>query len=393
LKDGICLTQQDAVAYANRTFDASVTPLGLAKYFVFEKPPQETEMRGVLSHGHFCYYVGESEFDTDIYEMLYRCIYNNYKTTLFTFFFNLKELDDSSPSTRPTSFYMANGKATLQQKQPMVIFCDEKYLEDIKALRNSVCPVNQTHYVVKNLTDYDIFRTTKDIIVANRKKLGFYPDGRASPSYTVAMVFKIIALRLTHGLDIFKTKCYAWVDFGCSHICDGVATSIAEIVENPKPRATFTYIHYRSHAVLEDMDGFMKYGNPTGIAGGFFTVEHDYVVPFYCACLSIYHEMLYKGVGHSDEAIFTYCYDRHPEMFTLNYGDYYSLFTNYFHVTRDYACIRNYFLRSCLSAGRADLAAGAASAVLASEAAGKLTLGAEDRKYLQSLVPAATALV
>ena len=44
--------------------------------------------------------------------------------TIVTFYFNLKNLEDSTEITRDPSYYLEYGKHTLQINNPMVIFCD-----------------------------------------------------------------------------------------------------------------------------------------------------------------------------------------------------------------------------------------------------------------------------
>lgn len=360
LENGFLFTRSDANEFAA----CKMPDTHAYKYPNIITPLQGIMVHDLLATNNFAYFIADHTYARDNYEILYRAVYDNYKTTFFTFFFDLQHLRDASVKTRSTEFYMEKGKATLMQKYPFVIYCDATHLEAIQSLRNSVCPVNQTVYVVKNITDYEIYKTTQDIVAHNRSLLDSYDDVRITPSYTATMIFKIVALRLTHATDYYKTPYFAWIDFGCSHVCRDVAVSVAAIAENPKPRATFLYIHYRSRDELAPMETYMKYGHPCGIAGGFFTVERDYVMRFYAACMSIYHEMLVRGVGHNDEAVFTYCYDRYPELFTLNYGDYYSLFTNYLYVTQDYGTIKKYFMGSCLSKNRKNLAATAALNIL-----------------------------
>ena len=61
---------------------------------------------------------------------------NNYKSTIVTFYFNIKELKDSTDEVRPQSFYMEKGRDTLKLHYPMVIFCDEDNYKEIKKIRD-----------------------------------------------------------------------------------------------------------------------------------------------------------------------------------------------------------------------------------------------------------------
>jgi hypothetical protein len=79
---------------------------------------------------------------------------------------------------------------------------------------------------------------------------------------------------------------------------------------------------------------------------------------------STFYEMLAKGVGHTDEQVFTYCYDRHPELFTIYFGDYYSVILNYHNTVQDWHTVKYCFIQQAKSAGREDLALLAAKSIL-----------------------------
>jgi hypothetical protein len=74
--------------------------------------------------------------------------------------------------------------------------------------------------------------------------------------------------------------------------------------------------------------------------------------------------MLARGVGHTDEQVFTYCYDRHPELFTIYFGDYYSVIKNYHYVCQDWHTIKWCFIEQAKQANRHDLAQAAAKSII-----------------------------
>jgi hypothetical protein len=102
--------------------------------------------------------------------------------------------------------------------------------------------------------------------------------------------------------------------------------------------------------------------------------------------MSIFYEHLSKGVGHSDEAIFTYMYDRFPDMFTLRFGDYYSVLSNYTNIKEDYPAIRNFFINEAIRAGRMDLAKVAAQEVIFSVENNLLEIDSSELSFLRKLI-------
>ena len=95
----------------------------------------------------------------------------------------------------------------------------------------------------------------------------------------------------------------------------------------------------------------------------------------------IFYEKLFRGVGHTDETVMVYAYDRNPELFTLFYGDYGSIFENYLTIKEDISNIVYFFIRQTQAKGRIDLARQAAQKLIASES-DKLV---EFNTYLQLL--------
>ena len=153
----------------------------------------------------------------------------------------------------------------------------------------------------------------------------------------------------------------------------------------PNPKVCCMYIHYRHKTEVAYMETYLAGGNPCALAATIFSVENSLVNAFYTRGLSIFYEMLSRGVGHNEEAVLMYLYDRFPDMFTLYYGDYYSTASNYHFVCRDYGAIKAFFLQNAVRHGRTDLARTCASYILESVRGGFLTLPAEELAYLSAI--------
>ncbi len=301
-------------------------------------------------------------------------------------FFSLKSLSDSSAETRPNEFYQKNAHTTLSVNIPLVIFCDENTRKWIEPLRNSLSSA-KTYYVEKNFTETEFYKVNHPIVVRNRQRSAGYknPADRNTPSYLLIQMFKVFALQMASEL-VTDASHYIWIDMGCQHVVWEAKERIQSMFDNLKPKVAVTYIHYRSHAELADMKSFLSTGGPCGVACTVYSVEKDYVSLLYSRALSIFYEMLANGVGHCDEQVFTYLYDRFPDMFTLVYGDYYSIISNYNYVVRDYWSIRWHFIQNAINAGRKDLAATAAKTILESQEKGAINIGDGETAFLKSLL-------
>ena len=315
----------------------------------------------------------------------------NFRTTLVTMYFNLKNLPDATTVVRPESFYMEKGKAILEINSPMVIFCDNTTHSKIKEMRDSLVPnaSEKTTYVVRRITDYDMYKLYFPIIEKNRIPFPGYKKSRVTSSAFILYMFKTVAVLMAKQMNVYKTPFYAWIDFGGSHVMRNFTDHRMKILENPNPKISCCYIHYRGKDELASMANFV---NPNsegcgkcGIASTLITYESEYIERYYNGMMSVFHEMLFKGCGHAEEQCMTYVYDRNPEIFTIYYGDYYSTASNYHTVHDDYDSIRRYFILPALHKGRSDLAIACAKTVLKSIEIGSLLVNPSEIEWLKDI--------
>lgn len=278
------------------------------------------------------------------------------KTVAVTMFFDLKHLSDALPNVRTAEFYKNHGKITLATPAPMVVFCDSTTKPWIAEMRQELAPGHETHYVEQNITEYDLYKHNHAIIIENRSKSPAYKEAnqRNTASYLLTCMFKFTAVLLAQRVVPDATH-FLWIDFGCGHVVEEVPKYIGDILTNPKPLCCVNYIHYRQSGALKDIAAYLMWMAPTSIAGTMWTCEAHLVRRLYVRAMSIFYEQLAHGVGHTDESVFTYLYDRHPEMFTLYYGDYRSCARNYHYIRGDVGHIQYNFVREARMHGRDDL--------------------------------------
>jgi general stress protein CsbA len=279
---------------------------------------------------------------------------------------------------------MEHCKKTLQIDNPMVVFCDKKTKPLIETIRRTQSKA-PTIYIERNIDDYDYFKLNWPIISENRKDSQYYDNSRNTTSYFLTVMFKVMAFKIAHEKNYFNSEYFVWVDMGCGHIIgDSLIDDVTAIITNPKPKVTALYIHYRSSKELEDMDKMCNTGI-CGIAATIFTIEASYVNRFFCSMWAIFYEQLSRGIGHTEETILTYCYDRNPDMFNLYYGDYYSTAANYHHIRKDYYSVKNHFIINALRANRKDLVLSALENIKESINGGFLELDSNELLFINSL--------
>ena len=288
------------------------------------------------------------------------------KTTVVTMFFNLKYLKDASNTTRDLDFYMNNGKATLQLRYPMVVFCDESTVDMIKKIRDDLGESVKTTYVVRKLMEYDFYSQNFEMIEEHRKKNPHYgsPEERNTTSYFLATMMKPICLRIAKQRNPYNTPYYAWVDFGCNHVLKNVAEYAPRMLDNPHPKISTCYIHYRTKEEISDVHNYLKHGGPCALASTCFTIETSYVDRFYNGMMEMFYMQLFNEIGHADEQTMTLCYNKYPDLFTIYNGDYYSVLTNYHTAQADLNSIKYHFIYNSINAKDFKLAKEAIARVL-----------------------------
>lgn len=310
---------------------------------------------------------------------------NKYKSTIVTFYFNLTKLKDSTESIKDETFYMEKGIETLQLKNPMVIFCDETNYITIKNIRDNYVKDNTlTKYIIKNITEYDFYKENIDIIINNRKNIDYYKNSSDTPSYYIICIFKIISIYISNIYNFFNTDYYVWVDFAGSHIMRKFNTSINKILNNPNPKVSLCYIHYRNNEeILKLLNNNISF---CGIAAGCFTVDKNYVDIFYNNIMNIFYDLLHKKLGHTEEQILTLFYDKYPELCTIYYGDYYSILINYHEIIDDVNCIILFYVEEALKKNRHDLALICAKSIMDSFYKNNITLEDSNVLFLKNII-------
>lgn len=312
---------------------------------------------------------------------------NSNKCVAVTFFFNIKKLPDATTTVRPVEFYLEKCKPTMSAKCEMVIFCDSEYKPLIEEIRNEYAPGWKTHYIEKNITEYDFFKLNYPIVKANRSNSAHYnlPNERNTPSACITYCFKFPALQIAAQIVPDATH-YLWLDFGCSHIARNAYEGIDNMIKNPRSKIGMCYIHYRPHNALANVTSYLQNGNPCSVAATVFTVDRESISTLYTRIMSIFYEMLSKGVGHNCEALLAYMYDRYPDMFSLYYGDYGSCIQNYVDLKEDYHAIRWFFIQQAINSGQHEFAKCAARQVLQSVSKNLINISTNEIDFLNNLI-------
>uniref|UniRef100_A0A6C0DSA1 Uncharacterized protein n=1 Tax=viral metagenome TaxID=1070528 RepID=A0A6C0DSA1_9ZZZZ len=304
-------------------------------------------------------------------------------------YFNLKDLPDATTGTRSTEFYLKAARGTLALDSPMVVFCDITTRPWIQSLRDELIgPNEKTIYVERPLVEYDFYKINWPIANDNWIRHKWPIEGRCTASYYLTCMFKIHALKIAQERSDFKATHYFWVDFGCSHVAYSKTfhADALRMLGSPRSKVTVQMIRYWDRGERENLFESVKAGT-CGLACTVFSVEKTYIARLYTLMLAVFYELLFKGIGHTDEQVMSVAYYRDPEMFNLYYGDYYSVISNYHHIVHDWHSVIYYIIERSSKDGNLIFADRTAKELVESVNGDHTDLSDKDLTLIKSLLP------
>lgn len=272
-------------------------------------------------------------------------------------------------SPRGVEFYMANAKATLSLPFPMVVFCAAEDVAAIRRVRDAVVGA-ETRFVEMDLFADPETRAIADKIRADRLSKDDYQ--RNTPEYFIVMAFKWRAVFIAS--HVLKATHYVWLDFGGGHAISNIERDIAPIMHDPHPKVGMCMLRYTQPSATEHPRFVEHCYTLSCMAGGLFTVQAQYVGRFYALCQAIFFQQVAQGTGYNDQTVFAILYNRHPELFTLFFGDYDALASSYHTFRSNAAMIIGECAEQAVAVGNWELALLVLDKVLGSDVSLPLAL-------------------
>lgn len=230
-------------------------------------------------------------------------------------------------SPRGVEFYMANAKATMSLPFPMVVFCASQDAQAIAAIRQQQ---QQQRNAETRFVEMDLFADPETLALAHKIRTDRMDKDdykRNTPEYFIVMAFKWRAIFIASRT--LKGSHYVWLDFGGGHAIRNIERDIVPIMDHPHPKVGMCMLRYNPPSVTEHPRFIEHCYTLTSLAGGLFTVQAEYVDRFYAHCQTVFFQQVANGTGYNDQTVFAILYNRHPELFTLFFGDYDALASSY----------------------------------------------------------------
>ena len=309
--------------------------------------------------------------------------------TIVTAYFDLTRMPDASVSikARDRNHYLDSALATLALDQPMVVYCEEDSLADLKARR----PANlheKTQFIV---IDFESLPLTKyrQKIIENRVTHPYQGDDRNTASYYLLCMARYALLKRTMDENPFGSTHFAWLNICIERMGYKNVAHLEDVfLGPPRDKVSTCYIDYIPKSALEPVESYYQFGR-CSLCSGFFTGRKDY---FYEFCNKIEEKFMYyleKGYGHADEQLFSPVYFENRDIFDLYYGDYFQMITNYRYIYDNPNITLRLVIPKSFAAGDWTTCMNACKFVMASVEKGAIVLSDGEREALGNMYKSA----
>jgi hypothetical protein len=263
--------------------------------------------------------------------------------TLVTAYFDLTRFDDASPEIRERNLghYMLNAKSTMSLPYNLVVYCEEKHLEVLKAMRPYYLQDRVRYHVV----DFDdlYFRIggsdeNKDPgmtfsayrqVIKNNRLVKPTVDNRNTPSYYLLCMARYIIMKQTIDTNVFGSTHFGWINICIERMGYSNLVHLDEALGVHRNKFSTCYIDYIPEGVVNDLREYFINGGRCGMCSGFFTGDAYYMWTVADLIENQFIEYLKAGYGHADEQLYSPVYFKNPNLFQHYYGDYHQMITNY----------------------------------------------------------------
>lgn len=249
--------------------------------------------------------------------------------TIVTAYFDLTRMPDASKSIkdRPKDHYLNSSTTTLSLDQPMVVYCEKDYLDELMSKRPQHLH-SITKFIVVDFEDLPLTQYRQKII-DNRIKNPYRQDDRNTASYYLLCMARYCLLQKTIEENPFESTHFAWLNICIERMGYKNAQMLNDIFDGPlRDKFSTIYIDYIDKGLIENVPEYFQYGR-CSLCSGFFTGRADYMMTICTKIIDKFMLYLEMGYGHADEQLYSPVYFENQDMFETYYGDYFQMITNY----------------------------------------------------------------
>ena len=262
----------------------------------------------------------------------------SYNTTFVTACYNCNKGSDFFLNR-----YLRKALRTILIPCPLVVFCEATSAPIFRTVRELFGLGPLTHIIEQPLEDLFFYKYAPLLT-----KRGETPETNYTKITHCVMLnkFKFMLDAITENR--FGTSHIGWIDCNLldktfndsiNYMDTDIYNKILHICRNPKPRFSIEVINQWTPAHYADLDRFYS-SYPWIVAGGFLTTEIAVGTVVCTALIEKAIEITTKGYGSTEENVYAYVIDDHPDLFNLSIGDYQDSVHNYYGVTKNHAYVQ-----------------------------------------------------
>jgi len=231
---------------------------------------------------------------------------------------------------RPIEYYIKFFSNVISLNAPMVIFCEEKFVNIVHTVRSKV-PFVTT--VISTSLEQLYMNKYKDLLFEIQKDPIYGKDhpNKGCPEIAIPLYSLVVSSKpdlLLRGCQYATTDYCIWLDGGYTH-CN---VDISRVYWNPqslyqvKDKISMIGLRSLQDMATQDPIGFSNQYIDI-INGGFFGGHKDTIKKVISKFYEIVDEMLtVHRIKEDDQYYWTFLAHRHPELINLIRGDWYDAF-------------------------------------------------------------------
>jgi hypothetical protein len=266
---------------------------------------------------------------------------SSYKTTFVTCLFDCHK--NNGFDKEASKIYFKNSLRTLFIEQPLVIYCDDHYVEKYYQIRKALGYENITVVISKKMEDL-FFYKYKEHIESFKKTDS---DEKFTPEIYIVWFSRFKFMLEVMEKNYFNSTYFSWIDINLlskkfygslNYIEPDVYDRLNHIAENPRDKFAIQMINTWTPKSYKDLDHYFSKQRWI-VAGCFYTTDiksGNFIIP---KIIEKTEELLNLKYCQSDECVFAFIIDEFEEYFNLYIGDYQDTIHNYYTIEGNYAYV------------------------------------------------------
>lgn len=245
----------------------------------------------------------------------------------------------NSPHSKYSNYFNQTLR-TCAIAQPMILFCDETYVQKFQDVRNALGYKDITLVVSLNIQQLYFYKFKNYIDKCYKHSPN---DNKINATTTLIQLSKFELVYRGIKLNPFNTTHFSWIDVNLlskyfnnstNYFEPGIYDKIDAIATNPKNKMTVQLINCWTPQEYASLSQFGKEYRWI-VAGGFYTIDLNTALFLMPKFIQQAEDLIHKGFIQNDECIFAFIIDKYEDYFNYVLGDYQDSIYNYYKIEKN----------------------------------------------------------